>query len=193
MLLAASPGTAQAQVTITGPAANTVTEGETATYTVSVKGYIPANTGSPTDAVVNLGGFTAEGVAIAGTTAGEVSDLSTVAQNPRSVTFALAANNTDAAVAFSATGTITIQTLQDDDAENERWAFTPTLTGDLDSDAANADAALAAGAPTMLIIDDDETQTYVLALSPASRSPRKAPVSRCPSRRCLRMFKAPRC
>ena len=39
VLLAASPGTASAQVTITGP--DEVTEGETATYTVAIKGFIP--------------------------------------------------------------------------------------------------------------------------------------------------------
>ena len=36
VLLAASPGTAQAQVEITGP--DEVTEGDTATYTVAIKG-----------------------------------------------------------------------------------------------------------------------------------------------------------
>ena len=40
VLLAASPGTAQAQVEITGP--DEVTEGETATYTVAIKGFIQA-------------------------------------------------------------------------------------------------------------------------------------------------------
>ena len=38
VLLAASPGTASAQVTVTGP--TTVTEGGTATYAVAVKGYV---------------------------------------------------------------------------------------------------------------------------------------------------------
>ena len=37
VLLAASPGTASAQVEVTGP--DEVTEGETATYTVAIKGY----------------------------------------------------------------------------------------------------------------------------------------------------------
>ena len=41
VLLAASPGTAQAQVEITGP--DEVTEGETATYNVAIKGYRAAN------------------------------------------------------------------------------------------------------------------------------------------------------
>ena len=40
VLLAASSGTALAQVTITGPAMDTVTEGDTAVYTVEIKGYI---------------------------------------------------------------------------------------------------------------------------------------------------------
>ena len=40
VLLAASPGTAQAQVEVTGP--DEVTEGETATYTVSGQGIYPA-------------------------------------------------------------------------------------------------------------------------------------------------------
>ena len=40
VLLAASSGTALAQVTITGPAMDTVNEGDTATYAVNVKGFI---------------------------------------------------------------------------------------------------------------------------------------------------------
>ena len=162
VLLAAST-TALAQVTVKGPASNTVTEGDVATYTVSVKGFIPASTASPTDAEVSLGTLTGEAAGTA--TSGEAGDLSTADQNSRSVTFDLPPNNTAAAVAFSATGTITIQTLHDGDAENERFTFTPTLTaGDLDSDADGTEATLAAGAPTMLIIDDDETQTYTLTL-----------------------------
>ena len=46
VLLAASPGTVAAQtgtgITITGPTQNTVNEGGTATYTVTVRGYVDA-------------------------------------------------------------------------------------------------------------------------------------------------------
>ena len=41
VLLAASPGTAQAQIEVTGP--DEVTEGETATYTVAIKGFIKSD------------------------------------------------------------------------------------------------------------------------------------------------------
>ena len=163
VVFALGVGSAVAQVTVTGPARNTVTEGDTATYTVSVKGYIPADTATPTAASVELA--TVTGVAQGTTTAGESGDLSTATQSPRTVTFALPANNTDAAVTHTATGTISLQTLHDDDAEDERFTFTASLTaGDLDEDADGTDATLADGAPTMLVIDDDEIQKYVLEL-----------------------------
>ena len=65
-----------------------------------------------------------------------------------------------------------MQTLHDVDAENELfdWTFTADDVGGIQD--ANGDAvALADGAPTSLTIDDDETQTYVLAVSPASQKP----------------------
>ena len=126
VLLAASPGTAQAQVTITGPTMNTVGEGETATYTVSVKGNIPENTTSPTDCYGEPYGrlhWTPRASRPRAPRMVMSGDLSAEEQNPRSVVFDLDANDTAAAVAFSAIGTITIQTLQDDDAENERWTY----------------------------------------------------------------------
>ena len=161
---------ASAQVTVTGPAMNTVTEGGTATYTVQVKGYVPANTENPADVMVDLGVFTGAGTG--GATDGEPGDLSTNLGTP-DITFELPANAsmTDAA-AFSATGSISVYTTQDVDAEDERFTFVVKMTaGDLDDDAAGAPATLAADEPTMLIIDDDETQTYVLAVSPATQKP----------------------
>ena len=52
VLLAASPGTAQAQVEITGP--DEVTEGETATYTVAIKGFIDDQVADGAMATVTL-------------------------------------------------------------------------------------------------------------------------------------------
>ena len=49
VLLAASPGTASAQVTVT--ATDEVTEGDIATYTVAIKGFIPDATRNPTATV----------------------------------------------------------------------------------------------------------------------------------------------
>ena len=176
VLLAASSGTALAQVTITGPALNTVTEGGNATYTVSVKGYVPAHDPGG-NVTVQLGPITgAKGTTGSGQTAGEGGDISTQLaglQVSVAIAFPPNASATDAA-AFSGSGSITVQTTQDADAENERFTFMPSIDGD-QKVTANADGstalALAAGAPTVLIIDDDETQTYVLAVDPATHKP----------------------
>ena len=57
-LLAASPGTAEAQnttgVTITGPSLGTVNEGGTATYTVEISGYVPKAVDASDDDEISL-------------------------------------------------------------------------------------------------------------------------------------------
>ena len=72
VLLAASPGTAQAQVEVTGP--DEVTEGETATYNVAIKGFIQPEAQAAT-ATVTLETPSPDSDPAA--TAGEAEDINT--------------------------------------------------------------------------------------------------------------------
>ena len=108
-----------------------------------------------------------------GTTVGEAEDLNANA-NVLSVDFDTPANaSTSSPLLFTGSKTITVVTLDDNDAENEGYSLTFTLDADggLDQGADNDTAIVLAAAgtaahPNVLIIDDDETQTYVLSLAP---------------------------
>ena len=109
-------------------------------------------------------------------------------------------NATTSRVAFSATGTLSVVTTHDNDAEDEffNWGNYTFEAGGLTSD----DPAEGTQAtPLAQGTGDDAPPNFLhhrrrrrprptrwLFLRQA-RSRRKAPVSRCPSRRCLRMFK----
>ena len=190
VLLAASSGTALAQVTVTGPAMNTVNEGDTVTLNVSVKGYIPAapnaDNAHPADEASLTVGVPTGAAGVAPVTQGEIdtanagSDIS-ANQRKLSVTFNIPMNATTSRVAFSATGTLSVVTTHDNDAEDEffNWGNYTFEAGGLTSDdpAEGTQATpLAQGTgddapPTSFTIDDDETQTYALAVSPASQKP----------------------
>ena len=165
VLLAASPGTASAQVKVTGP--DEVAEGGTVTYTVSVKGYVNPNA-SEDEVVVTLD--TPDPDTTDAATVGEALDLSTNVALTFSVDTPAGPAAGDGVVgkAFSATGTIRLQTLHDLDAEDENFDLTYTLdAGGL------VDAAVASGgdaitvdddAPDALTIEDDEPQSYDLTV-----------------------------
>ena len=162
VLLAASPGTASAQVTITGP--GEVTEGETATYTVAIKGFIPSTGQDDQTATVALAVPTPDNDPTA--TMGELVDIST--SLGLDVTFELpdAPDTGDDPVAYSSSGVIRIQTLHDLDAEDEKFTLMFSLTagsGLMDGDDADAKAIeLDGDQPKGLTIEDDETQSYDL-------------------------------
>ena len=191
-LLAASPGTAAAQtgITITGPTDNKVNEGGTATYTVKVDGWIAAATDGdiPPDGIqpdeyvsatsfpVTLNPPTAAGTVTDGNTAGEVGATDSDVGRSGSVNFDVPSNRFAVPQRFTATKTITLATNQDDDAENEQFDLEFVLTsanvGSLTTTATGTTAITwAAGNPNSLIITDDETQTYVLALTPNQTRP----------------------
>ena len=165
VLLAASPGTASAQVKVTGP--DEVAEGGTVTYTVSVKGYVNPDA-SEDEVVVTLD--TPDPDTTDAATVGEALDLSTNVALTFSVDTPAGPAAGDGVVgkAFSATGTIRLQTLHDLDAEDENFDLTYTLdAGGL------VDAAVASGgdaitvdddAPDALTIEDDEPQSYDLTV-----------------------------
>ena len=166
-LLAVSAGTATAQVTVKGPAGNKVTEGGTATFTVEVKGFAQPDAAAGT-VTVTLATPTPD--ATPASTEGEASDIS--ANFGLVYTASVPAGPASGAGvtgrAFSSSGTIQVQTLHDSDAEDEHFtlAFTADDVGGLTTTAAGGTAiTLATGSPTALIIDDDENQTYTLALA----------------------------
>ena len=191
-LLALSPGTAVAQnttgVTITGPTQNTVNEGGTATYTVSVRGYVDAATDADDSGAIETGEVVAANsftVSLAtpgvdsdpAATTGEPADLNSNAHR-LSVTFNTPRNSSTNALLFTQSQTISVATLHDNDAEDEHFTLAFSLSGDggLDTTADGDDAialadssatpALARYNPVALIIDDDETQGYTLTLAP---------------------------
>ena len=158
VLLAASSGTAYAQVEVTGP--DEVTEGETATYTVAIKGYADADAQAAT-ATVTLA--TPEPDRDPTTTMGEPADIST--SLGLVVTFEIPAGTGDSGddpVAYSSSGVIRVQTLQDLDAEDDNFTLSFSMTAgglnDEDGDAIELDG----DQPEGLSIEDDETQSYDL-------------------------------
>ena len=190
-LIAASPGTAAAQnrtgITITGPAQNTVNEGGTATYTVTVRGYVGVATGGGGDPVAATAPdpitvtLALPTVAGGGTPLeGELADLNANA-HVRMATFDPPENtSTTNRLLFTASKTISVATLHDNDAENESFGLVfGTGASDLsllfriadaDAEGGGATIALADNSqtanvrynPNMLIIADDETQGYKL-------------------------------
>ena len=161
VLLAASAGTASAQATIR--AEKTVAEGDSATVTVTLKGFIPAGaTNNPVVATTaTVTATISTGTGTDTVTMGEEADINTL-QLGLVATFRIPANTALSPVAYSATRTIRVQTLQDLDAEDEifAWGFTLETGGLIDAD--NAAITEASGSPTTLTIEDDETQSYDL-------------------------------
>ena len=165
MVFALGAGAALAQITVTGPATNTVTEGMDAVYNVTVKGFIPAGatgetvtvtlaTPAPDDADPTMGG--------------EAADIAEANSN-LVYTVAVPANAGTAKVAFNKSGVIRVRTTHDSDAEDEKFTLTFTATavgglqvGSADTTAGNTPIQLASGSPTALTLNDDEVQEYTL-------------------------------
>ena len=176
VLLAMSPGTAAAQsttgVTITGPSGSTVNEGAAATYRVAVEGYAAAGASASTVTVTLTSPFPDTDPP---ETEGEDTDLAAFVDT---VTLQVPENSGTTARKFTGSGTISLTTLHDNDAEDEHFTleFYVNDTGGLTTDTAGQSiielpAAGTAGNPNALIIDDDETQGYALALAPAGQTP----------------------
>ena len=172
VLLAASSGTARAQqledVEITLEAPRSVGEGGDATITVRGtatvnptpdSGDVASNRTVTVDLTLATG--TAEGGATAGEfgAAGQVNDAGIVS-NPR-VTLTFAENTGSADRSRTATGSITVRTNDDPDAEGERVMVSGDAQG-------GGNASPDDPAPVTFSIADDETQTYVLVLDPVT-------------------------
>ena len=175
VVFALGAGSAAAQVTIKGPTMDTVTEGEVAVYTVTVKGFIEPDGDTGGDEVTVT--VVPDGAGNADATEGEDGDLSA----NLGLTFSVdvpdgpAPGDGVVGVSFNSSGTIRVPTNDDVDAEDERFGLTWTVdVGGLNTtNVASGGTAIieAAGSPAALIIDDDEDQEYVLALHPATRKP----------------------
>ena len=182
-------GTAAAQnttgVTITGPTGNKVSEGSTATYTVAIRGYVdtaenattPRN---PTTVSVTLA--TPSPDTDPGATEGEPADLNSNA-HILTVNFEPPNNSsTTNRLLYTASKTISVVTLGDNDAEDEHFTLAFSISAGSDQlkriaattgEGSDANIALAektgtpathAANPGILIIDDTETQGYTLTL-----------------------------
>ena len=174
VVFALGVGSAAAQVTIKGPTDNMVAEGDDAVYTVSVKGFIVP--GAAADAVEVTVALTpaADGDA----TAGETGDYST---NLTGLTLSIdvqAGPEVAAGVvgpSFNGSGSIRLPTIEDPDAEDERFtlAWTVDVGGLVTAAVESGGTAIAeaTGSPDALIIDDAQEQTYVLKLMPATQKP----------------------
>ena len=198
VLLVASAGTAAAQntgITVTGPSRGMVNEGGTATYTVTVRGYVGAALDDDDSGVIEAGervnpaaitveltaptdgGGTAN--AATGVTTGELLDLNQNLWN-LSVSFDPPENRSPVRRLFTQTKTITLPTLHDNDAEDENFTLVFPAVGPVTdgfyiaatgNDTDTQVSLASADAPTSLTIDDDETQNYTLTLSPPSQKP----------------------
>ena len=156
VLLAASPGTALAQISIKAPA--TVDEGSPATVTATGKALIPPGTAATTVTVE-----------VRVTETNDENDVSLNLGNEIELRFPAntAETGTDP-IESTQSGSLTVQTSHDADAEDETvtWGFTlQGGVGDLQQAAGAALALAATGNPTTLKIDDDETQTYDLSVA----------------------------
>ena len=159
VLLAASPGTASAQVTVTGP--DEVTEGGTATYTVDVKGYIqPMSQGG--DLIVTL---TATADDDPPATEGEPADISGNVLLTYTVTVEAGEEDDDPVPFSKSGGVIRVQTLDDLDAEDEDFTLEFAVTGvaGYTEDEAGEEVVDVDGdEPAALTIKDAQTQSYDL-------------------------------
>ena len=168
-VLALGVGTASAQITVTGPSGDMVNEGDDATYTVTVTGYVATSTESTVnrDVVVAVVLPTPTGDT---PITGEVTDITTNRGLIATIT-APPNPSEDDRLRFTGSATVIIGTTHDRDAEDETFTLVaPTLTTNsviFDGPGVGA-AVLAAptttGFPTTLTIKDDETQSYDLTL-----------------------------
>ena len=172
VLLAASSGTAYAQqlqdIEITLEAPRSVGEGGDATITVRGKATVlptPEDGDSAAARAVTvdlvLAAGEAQGSATAGEfgAAGQVNDAGIVS-NPR-VTLSFAENTGSTNRSRTATGSITVRSNDDNDAESERVMVSGTADGGGSANPDDPDAVT-------FTIADDETQTYVLTLDPVT-------------------------
>ena len=166
VLLAASPGTAQAQLTATGDfgeggvkveVPESVTEGNSATITISASADVAVGT-SDADRTVTVqvtldtgGDATNEAQDASFNPGGIMSSVMLVfAANPQNADM-----NAEPKIGVVVSKTISLQTTHDPDAEDENVFLTVSATGGLSPSIESKE----------IEIDDDETQTYVFKVT----------------------------
>ena len=127
-----------------------VTEEATATITVTVKASVDANTREATSVTVTVSAEPKEGSEIA---TNEDADISL---NPGTATLSFPANTTNSSVAHTVSGSIPLQTNHDPDAEDKTVVLRIEASDGL---------SISDEPPQQVTIDDDETQSYVVALA----------------------------
>ena len=143
-----------------------VAEGADAVVTVTLRASVAAGTASTTSVTVTV-------AAEPHGSAGATSEPADVSLNPGAATLAFPANTTGSAVTREVSGTVLLQTSHDPDAEDEAVVLAASASG--------GGLAIAAGRgpgdePRRTVtLDDDETQSYVLALAPGAAPREGAP------------------
>ena len=137
-----------------------VAEGTSATITVTVKASVAPNTASATPVTVTV---RVEPHGQHGAT----NESTDVILNPGTTTFAFPANTTSSAVTREVSGTIPLQTIHDPDAEDE------TIV--LEIGASGGGLSVGDEPRQTITLDDDETQSYVLAGAPGATPREGAP------------------
>ena len=141
-------------------AVDDVTEGDAVRITVTLAASVNANVNTATAVTVSVSVINRQD---GPNTEAEDGDRTFNGADTFMLTFPAneTANATDK---MTKSGSVLLQTLHDVDAENEDLTVDATLSGG----GINPDAE-----EMNIVIEDDEDQTYVLALSPASRRPRE--------------------
>ena len=143
--------------------AERVAEGASATITVTMKASVDADTATATSVIVSVS-------AEAKGSEGATNEPADVSLNPGTATLSFPANTTSDAVTREVSGTILLQTNHDPDAEDETVVLAVSASGGTISidPGSQSDEE-----PRQTVaVDDDETQSYVLALA-AGASPRE--------------------
>ncbi|MCY4508845.1 MAG: hypothetical protein OXG35_18095, partial [Acidobacteria bacterium] len=130
-----------------------VTEEATATITVTVKASVDAGITEATSVTVTVSAEPKEGSEVA---TNEDADISL---NPGTATLSFPANTTNSPVAHTVSGSIPLQTNHDPDAEDETVVLRIEASDGL---------SISDEPPQTVTIDDDETQSYVVALAPGA-------------------------
>ena len=144
--------------------AEQVTEGANATIAVTLKASVAANT--PSTTVTVSVEVESHGVGDA------TSEKADVSLNPGAAMLTFPANTTGSAVTREVSGTILLQTNHDPDAEDETVVLAISASGGL---SIRAGAGAGDEPLRMVTVDDDETQSYVLALTPGAAPREGAP------------------
>ena len=146
--------------------ADRVAEGASTAIAVTLKASVAANTQSATPVTVTV---SVEPHGQHGAT----SESTDVILNPGTVTLDFPANATGSAVTHEVSGTIPLQTIHDPDAEDETIMLAVEASGGGFSILAGRGSGEEPWTPVTL--EDDETQSYVLALAPGEAPREGAP------------------